>query len=96
MINKDSLKAKANNISKEMNIAQNVVYNRFFYDAFLSRLAVSAYKNKLILKGGLYLSSILGIDTRSTMDIDFYLKKVSMDKELIMRLIEEVSSICYD
>lgn len=93
MINKDSLKAKANNISKEMNIAQNVVYNRFFYDAFLSRLAVSTYKNKLILKGGLYLSSILGIDTRSTMDIDFYLKKVSMDKELIMRLIEEVSSI---
>ncbi len=93
MINKDSLKAKANNISKEMNIAQNVVYNRFFYDAFLSRLAVSTYKNKLILKGGLYLSSILGVDTRSTMDIDFYLKKVSMDKELIMRLIEEVSSI---
>ena len=93
MVNKDSLKARANNISKELNIAQNVVYNRFFYDAFLSRLAVSAYKNKLILKGGLYLSSILGIDTRSTMDIDFYLKKVSMDKELIMRLIEEVSSI---
>ncbi|MDD7715453.1 MAG: nucleotidyl transferase AbiEii/AbiGii toxin family protein [Mollicutes bacterium] len=93
MINKDSLKAKANNISKEMNIAQNVVYNRFFYDAFLSRLAVSTYKNKLILKGGLYLSSILGVDTRNTMDIDFYLKKVSMDKELIMRLIEEVSSI---
>ncbi len=93
MINKDSLKAKANNISKEMNIAQNVVYNRFFYDAFLSRLAASTYKNKLILKGGLYLSSILGVDTRSTMDIDFYLKKVSMDKELIMRLIEEVSSI---
>lgn len=50
MINKDSLKAKANNISKEINIAQNVVYNRFFYDAFLSRLAMSTYKNKLILK----------------------------------------------
>ena len=93
MVNKDSLKARANNISKELNIAQNVVYNRFFYDAFLSRLAVSTYKNKLILKGGLYLSSILGVDTRNTMDIDFYLKKVSMDKELIMRLIEEVSSI---
>lgn len=30
-INKDSLKAKANNISKELNISQNVVYNRFFY-----------------------------------------------------------------
>ena len=44
-INKDSLKAKANNISKELNISQNVVYNRFFYDAFLFRLSKSKYNN---------------------------------------------------
>lgn len=93
MINKDSLKARANNLSKELNITQNVVYNRFFYDAFLSRLSVSKYKNQLILKGGLYLSSLLGIDARSTMDIDFYLRKVSMEKETIIKLIEEIASI---
>lgn len=40
-INKDSLKARANNISARFGIPQNVVYNRFFYDAFLSRLAKS-------------------------------------------------------
>ena len=93
MINKESLKARANNLSEKLNISQNVVYNRFFYDAFLSRLAASPYKNKLILKGGLYLSSILGINTRNTMDIDFYLKKMSMEKEAIIRLIEEIASI---
>ena len=93
MINKDSLKARANNLSKELNITQNVVYNRFFYDAFLSRLAVSAYKDKLILKGGLYLSSLLGIDMRVTMDIDLYLKKVSMKKDEIIKIIEEIASI---
>ena len=93
MINKDSLKARANNLSEKLNISQNVIYNRFFYDAFLSRLAASPYKNKLILKGGLYLSSILGINTRNTMDIDFYLKKMSMEKEAIIRLIEEIASI---
>ena len=37
MINKDSLKARANNLSKEMNITQNAIYNRFFYKAFRSR-----------------------------------------------------------
>lgn len=47
-INKDSLKARANNLSKEFNIDQGVIYNRFFFDAFLSRLAVSKYKDKLI------------------------------------------------
>lgn len=93
MINKDSLKERANNLSKKLNISQNVIYNRFFFDAFISRLAVSPYQNKLILKGGLFLSSILGIDTRSTMDIDFYLRKVSMEKEKIIEMIHEIASI---
>lgn len=89
-INKDSLKARANNIAKELNISQNTVYDRFFFDAFLARLAVSKYKDKFVLKGGLYLSSVLGVNTRSTMDIDFYLKQISMEKENIIRTITEI------
>ena len=93
MINKDSLKARANNLSKELNIPQNVIYNRFFFDAFLSRLATSPYKDKLVLKGGLYLSSVLGLDTRVTMDIDFYLRRLSLERGKIIKLIEEIISI---
>ena len=37
-INKDSLKARANNISNQLGISQNIVYDRFFFDAFLTRL----------------------------------------------------------
>ena len=96
MINKDSLKARANNISREFNISQNTVYNRFFFDAFLSRLAVSNYKDRLVLKGGLYLSSLLGINTRSTMDIDFCLKKITMEKETIVNVLEDIASIDID
>lgn len=95
-INKDSLKAKANNISKELNISQNVVYNRFFYDAFLFRLSKSKYNNQFILKGGLYLSSILGINNRSTMDIDFYIRKISMEKDKIVDIIKEIISTNVD
>lgn len=95
-INKDSLKAKANNISKEFNISQNVVYNRFFYDAFLSRLSKSKYNNQFVLKGGLYLSSILGINNRSTMDIDFYIRKISMEKDKIVDIIKEIISTNVD
>lgn len=93
MINKDSLKVRANNLSKELDVTQNVIYNRFFYDAFLSRLAASSYKDNFILKGGLYLSSVFGINIRSTMDMDFYLRKISMEKENIVKLIEEIASI---
>ncbi len=95
-INKDSLKAKANNISKELNISQNVVYNRFFYDAFLFRLSKSKYNNQFILKGGLYLSSILGINNRSTMDIDFYIRKISMEKDKIVDIIKKIISTNVD
>lgn len=89
-INKDSLKARANNISKESNISSNVVYNRFFYDAFLSRLAKSQYKDHYVLKGGLYLSSILGVNTRNTMDIDFFTRSIKMEKEQIVKTIQTI------
>lgn len=92
-INKDSLKARANNLSNELGISQNIVYDRFFFDSFLVRLSISPYKNKFVLKGGLYLSSVLGIDTRSTMDIDFYIKHLSMEKENIVRLITDIAMI---
>lgn len=95
-INKDSLKARANNIAKALNISQNVIYDRFFFDAFLSRLAVSSYKNTLVLKGGLYLSNVFGVETRSTMDIDFYVAKISMEEKAIVKLINEIISISLD
>lgn len=92
-INKDSLRAKVNKISNQLGISQNIVYDRFFFDAFLARLSASSYKDKFILKGGLYLSSVLGIDTRSTMDMDFYIKHLSMEKENIVNLIKNIADI---
>ena len=92
-INKDSLKARVNNLSNKLGISQNIVYDRFFFDAFLARLSISTYKDKFVLKGGLYLSSVLGIDTRSTMDMDFYIKHLSMEKENIVRLITDIAAI---
>ena len=91
-INKDSLKARANNLANELGVSQNIIYDRFFYDAFLSRLAISRYKDKFVLKGGLYLSSLLGINNRSTMDLDFYLKSIAMEKDNIVSIIKEISA----
>lgn len=82
-INKDSLKARANNLANELGVSQNIIYDRFFYDAFLSRLAISRYKDKFVLKGGLYLFSLLGINNRSTMDLDFYLKSIVMRRNIV-------------
>lgn len=48
-INKDSLKARANNISNKLGISQNIVYDRFFFDAFLVRLSIFHIKISLCL-----------------------------------------------
>ena len=95
-INKDSLKARANNLANELGVSQNIIYDRFFYDAFLSRLAISKYKDQFVLKGGLYLSSLLGINNRSTMDLDFYLKSVAMEKDNIVSIVKEISALDLD
>ena len=95
-INKDSLKARVNNIAHQLNISQNTIYNRFFFDAFLSRLAISKYNEKFILKGGLYLSSLLGIESRSTIDIDFYLKKIRLEKGILFKVIQEILNTSID
>lgn len=92
-INKDSLKARANNIAKELNISQNVVYDRFFFDAFLARLVASPYKDNFILKGGLYLSSVLGVHSRSTIDMDFHIKSLLMEKENILKVVADITKI---
>ena len=95
-INKDSLKARANNLANELGVSQNIIYDRFFYDAFLSRLVISRYKDKFVLKGGLYLSSLLGINNRSTMDLDFYLKSIAMEKDNIVSIIKEILALDLD
>ena len=92
-INKDSLKARANNIAKKYSVSQNIVYDRFFFDAFLARLAASPYKDSLVLKGGIYLSSLLGIENRSTVDIDFYGKHIKMEQLVVENIIKEISSM---
>ena len=53
---------------------------------------MSKYGDKLILKGGLYLSSLLGVTNRNTVDIDFYMKSLKMEKENVVSIVEEIIS----
>ncbi len=89
-INKDSLSAKVGNIARERKISANVVYYRYFFDCFLKRLSVSPYAEKFVLKGGLFLSSILGIEKRSTLDIDFIVRKIQIERETIIEIMKEI------
>ena len=72
--NSKSLMDKARNIANKNNITVNEVLQNYMFERILERLSVSKYKFNFILKGGLLLSSIMGIDTRTTMDMDTCIK----------------------
>ena len=73
--NVQAVKDRLKNIVKEKNIEFNTVMRFYMYDRFIERLSISNYKNNFILKGGFYLSTLFGIDNRTTMDIDTAITK---------------------
>lgn len=91
--NRDSLKAKASNLSNKTNIPNKYLIQNFMFEALLKRISVSKYKDKFIIKGGLLLSSIFGINLRSTMDLDTTLKGLPLDKETITKVINDIINI---
>lgn len=94
--NRDSLKAKASNLSKKTNIHNKYLIQNFMFEALLKRISKSKYKDKFIIKGGLLLSSIFGVNLRSTMDLDTTIKGLPLDRETITKVINEIISIDLD
>lgn len=91
--NRDSLKAKASNLSKKTNIPNKYLIQSFMFETLLKRISKSRYKDKFIIKGGLLLSSIFGVNLRSTMDLDTTIKGLPLDRETITKVINEIISI---
>ena len=89
-INKDSLSARVNNIVREKGISANAVYSRYFFDCFLKRLSLSPYSEKFVLKGGLFLSSVLGIEKRATMDIDSIVRRIRLEHDTIVDIMKKI------
>lgn len=94
--NRDSLKAKASNLSKKTNIPNKYLIQNFMFEALLKRISKSKYKDKFIIKGGLLFSSIFGVNLRSTMDLDTTIKGLPLDRETITKVISEIISIDVD
>ena len=95
-MNSMQLKDKLKNISKEKNIDFNTLLRLYMYDRFLERLSKSKYRDNFILKGGFYLSTLFGVEKRSTMDIDTALRNANFDEETIVKMIKEIISIELD
>lgn len=88
-----SLKARIRNLAKEKNVAAQVVMQNYMFERFLERISLSEYKNKFILKGGMLIAAMVGLDTRSTMDLDTTLKSYPLDEEHIRIALGQICAI---
>lgn len=84
---------KSRNLAASCNITVNEVLQNYMFERILERLSVSKYKNNFILKGGLLLSSIMGIDTRTTMDMDTCIKGIELTDEQLYEVLQEILNI---
>lgn len=91
-----SLKDRIRNHAKKNHIAAQVVLQNFLFERFLVRLFKSKYKDKFIIKGGMLISAIVGLDTRSTMDLDTTLKDLPLTEEIIRAAIDAISNVTLD
>lgn len=88
-----SLKAKIRNIAKANNVAAQVILQNYMFERFLERISVSEYKNNFILKGGMLIAAMVGLDTRSTMDLDATLKSYPLNDKSIRAIILKICEI---
>ena len=91
--NAKSLMDKSRNLAATYNITANEVLQNYMFERILERLSISKYKSNFILKGGLLLSSIMGIDTRTTMDMDTCIKGINLTDEQLYKVLKEILNI---
>lgn len=91
-----SLKAKINNISKEKKVAPQSVLQIYMLERLLERISVSKYRDNFILKGGMLISAILGMSSRSTMDMDTTVKGFELTEENATKILDEICQIELD
>lgn len=89
----EQLKGAIRNIAKNKNLRPQEVLQMFLFERILERLSVSRYKYNFILKGGLLISSMIGIHERTTMDMDTTTKGIEMNENEILSIFKEIINI---
>lgn len=94
--NIQSLKSKVRNYSQKTGVSHQQIIQNYIFERFLERVSYSNYKYNFIIKGGCLLSSVMGIDMRTTMDIDTNISGVTFTKETLEGIVNTIIDIDID
>jgi predicted nucleotidyltransferase component of viral defense system len=88
-----AVKAKIKNKSGGNSDKSQIILRIYLMERLLERVSLSKYRDNFVLKGGLLVSSLVGVDMRSTMDVDTTVKSLPLNKESAQRILEEIMAI---
>lgn len=90
------LKDLIRNLSREKSADAQLLMRNYMMERFLERISLSEYRDKFILKGGMLVAAMVGLDARSTMDLDATVKGANVNVEEIENLISAIVSVPID
>ncbi len=96
MKNLRQIKDRINNIAKKKNINAQVLLRNYMMERLLERISLSEYKDVFILKGGMLVAAMVGIDMRSTIDMDTTIKNYPATLENIQKALEDIINVEID
>ena len=92
----EQIKGAIRNISKKTGVNANSLLQMCLFEGILEKISKSKYKNHIILKGGLLISSLIGVKMRSTLDMDTTIRGLPMNEENISKILHEILEITID
>ena len=90
------LKAYIKKMATEKNISAQLVMQNYMMERLLERVSLSKYKENFILKGGFLIAAIVGLDTRTTMDLDTTIKGLELTHDSIREIFEDICKIAVE
>lgn len=90
------LKALIRNLSREKGLQTEIILRNYMLERFLERVSLSEYHHHLILKGGLLIADMIGIEARSTMDLDATVKGVILTEEELTKMLNNILAVPVD
>lgn len=87
------LKDLIRNLSKKKSADAQILMRNYMMERFLERIALSDYKDRFILKGGMLVAAMVGLDARATMDMDATIKGANVSVEDVENIISSILSV---
>lgn len=89
----EKIKLKAKELEDKYNLNYYESLQRFMFERILERISISEYQDNFILKGGLLLAAMFGVENRTTKDMDTTITGIDISKDKMVNVLNKILSI---